>query len=471
MLNIEKKGNTNNPHEKTWDHHGSYQWTYFGEAVQQRISYFLSERLHGRNIDLGGGWYLHYPNSTVVDLSSVCLNYNPAREKLQFDLDELGENQTLPYADHSFDSATLVSVWQYLRKPEAVVSELQRLVRPGGEVYIINGQGAGLDDCVVGPRNSQAVQKYFSNLGFDTLIEHIPISDKPITRYHGDEFQSVCIAMPEPDLFDGMRSRIKDKEKRAQTDREICQRPDLFNDQFRNYELTQMAQPLIRLAEYPITQYSKDYLEKIEAFSQRCTLLVGEPPVIFAEYVTPFELAFLLPEDDLNKPTFLPTITFFQGRNRDISSKLDLAGQLQKEFGLVFGHHLNYFSEITRESLLDYCRNFTPKKRGDFGDTGNEDQTYRFMQFIAALGLNDYTKSLQQAMYEALKPHMPYIDKAIARKKYGAFFTLTLEHKQRRKIADLVEAKDKISIFGIPTIGIGYLNLSEIIPALRQFIE
>ena len=54
---------TENPHESTWDHHGSYQWTYFADEIKQRIQYFLLQRLHGKNIEIGGGWYLSYPNS------------------------------------------------------------------------------------------------------------------------------------------------------------------------------------------------------------------------------------------------------------------------------------------------------------------------------------------------------------------------------------------------------------------------
>ena len=28
---------TKNPHESVWDHHGSYQWSYFNEEIKQRI--------------------------------------------------------------------------------------------------------------------------------------------------------------------------------------------------------------------------------------------------------------------------------------------------------------------------------------------------------------------------------------------------------------------------------------------------
>ena len=73
------KPRTSNPKESVWDHHGSYQWTYFIEEVKQRITYFLSQRLTGRNLDIASGWYLHYPRSVALDLSSVCLKYNIAK--------------------------------------------------------------------------------------------------------------------------------------------------------------------------------------------------------------------------------------------------------------------------------------------------------------------------------------------------------------------------------------------------------
>src|SRR5687768_16103224 len=108
---------------KTWDHHGSYRWSYFGEENKSRISHFLGKRLSGRNLDIGGGWYLYYSNSVVVDLSPVCLASNPAQEKLQFDIEQLAQGKKLPYPDHSFDSATLVSVWQYVKNADALIKE------------------------------------------------------------------------------------------------------------------------------------------------------------------------------------------------------------------------------------------------------------------------------------------------------------------------------------------------------------
>jgi hypothetical protein len=62
--------------EKEWDHHGSYQWTYFPEPAKQAISFYLSSRLPGKNLDVGGGWYSYSDNSVAIDISSVCLKNN-----------------------------------------------------------------------------------------------------------------------------------------------------------------------------------------------------------------------------------------------------------------------------------------------------------------------------------------------------------------------------------------------------------
>ena len=97
------------------DGHSSYQWVYFAEEIKQRISYFLSDKLFGKNLDIGGGRYLTHPRSTVVDISPKALEYNPAKEKVEFDIDMINQGVQLPFPDKSFDHATMISVYQYIK--------------------------------------------------------------------------------------------------------------------------------------------------------------------------------------------------------------------------------------------------------------------------------------------------------------------------------------------------------------------
>ena len=240
------KPKTENRHESTWDHHGSYQWTYFADEIKQRIQYFLLQKLNGKNIEIGGGWYLSYPNSVVVDLSSVCLEYNPAKEKLQFDLDTIGEGKQLPYEDDYFSSATLISVWQYLRHPKAVLGELERILKPGAEIYLINVQGAGLEECIVEASRTEILQKFFQELGYDSLIEHIPTFGGKVR-----ELQSVCVAMPDIDLFGEAPSRIRNKEQREKQDENLCQDPSIFINEYVDWQMKNVASKLAKLSTFP----------------------------------------------------------------------------------------------------------------------------------------------------------------------------------------------------------------------------
>lgn len=455
----ETEQKTKNPHESTWDHHGGYQWTYFAEEIKQRISFFLSERLHGKNIDLGGGWYLSYHNSTVVDLSSVCLDYNPAQEKLHFDLDELAKGKKLPYPDNSFDSATLISVWQYLKHPKVVVTELKRLLVPGGEIYIINGQSGGLEECMHRSGRYEKIQKFFQNLGYDTLIEDIPSSEGEI-----GEFKSVCAALPQINIFGEIVSEIKNKVGRFQKNQEICNDPSRFLQVYQNYELSNVLKHLFRLSTFPITQYSQDYLGKVEAFSQKFHQKTGFIPLIFAEHTTLPELLMLMPE----YKHYFGTM-FIMGKNKEADNYHTPTDLLQK-YNLSFVHHCNYFDQQTITQLLRECRHFKPD-RGDIFSVGNSNEQRKYIAFIAALALNSFTTHLQKRMYELLKPRIANLDKQIVKQKAYAYHLATNEDKQKRRIGELIRVKQQINDQQILTVGWENIDIPNLFPYLSEFIN
>lgn len=453
---------TKNPHESTWDHHGSYQWTYFVDEIKQRIKYFLLQRLHGKNIEVGGGWYLSYPDSVVVDLSSVCLEYNPAKEKLQFDLDTLGEGKKLPYRDHSFNSATLISVWQYLKYPKEVVGELERILIPGAELYLINGQGAGLEECIVGRNRTENLQEFFQELGYDTLIEHIPSCGGRLS-----EFQSLCVAMPDIDLF-GKTSRMWNKEQRKKQDKEVCQDSLIFTNEYIDWEMRNISSKLAKLSSFPVTKYSQEYLERIEAFSKEYNKQTGGIPLVFVEQGFKPELAMLLP--DYN---FLNGIMFLIGGEGVVENGFNgPENEILKKYDLGFARYCNYFNKSTTTSLLDYCTNFKLKQEDYYrGSRGNEEELRKFANFIASLGLNSFTRQLQQQVYDRLQLNVPDLDEEIQCQRALGYSFATHEHKQERKIDNLISIKQKIKSEKIQTIRTEELDYFPIIPSLRKFIQ
>lgn len=453
---------TKNRNESKWDRWGSSQWTYFADEIKQRINFFLLQRLRGNNIEVGGGWYLSYPDSAVVDLSSVCLNHNPAKEKLQFDLDIIGEGKKLPYKDNSFNSATLISVWQYLQHPKAVLGELERILKPGAEIYLINGQGAGPKECVVGRSRTEGLQEFFQELGYDTLVENIPDISGSVS-----EFQSVCVAMPDVDLFGDAPSRIQNKAQRKKQDEEICQDSSIFINAYVDWEMRNIVARLSKLSSFPVTRYSQEYLEKIETFSQKYHEQTGGIPLIFMEYSFEPELAMLTKE----YKSFYGMM-FFIGSTEKVDNYSETADEMLKKYELGFTRHLNYFKQPTTTCLIEYCAEFKLKKEDYWsGTNGNETELRRFAVFISSLGLNSFTRKLQAQVYDRLQPNVPDLDEQIQRQRAFGYKMATYEHKQKRNIDELIDVKKRIAEDGVPTVETRKLDYVPILPMLRQFIK
>jgi SAM-dependent methyltransferase len=456
------------PRTKTeeWDWHGSYQWTYFVEGVKQRINYFLSERLKGKNIDVGGGWYLSYPNSTVVDLSPVCLEKNPAKEKLQFDLEDLTQGKKLPYKDHSFDSATLVSVWEYLNDPRSVMKEMERVVKPGGEVYIINGQGAGISEWKVNSGKSPDIKNFLDGMGYDTLIENIPTTDD-----NPKVFQSVCVAMPEADLYGKRISMIKNKTERMKKNAEIIDGPWIFTKEYQYEELKNIGERLLKLSHYPVTKYSKEFLNQIELSSQEYHRKTDDIPLIFKEHATPPEILMLTANDKHQSHSLV-----LMGKKQKANNYED-DNVLQKTDPNLM-HYINYFEQSNIADLLRHCddlgnKNYRTYHSSDYYRILEEKnrEIDRLVRFISHLGLNTFTRDLQREIYKRLRPFTRDLDETIKKNQMYAYHLLTMEHKQKRTIDELIQRKEQIEKKNIPTIGTGKINILKTIKGLQEYIK
>jgi len=103
-------------------------------------------RAGDRVLEVGVGTGLslrHYPEGVEVvgiDLSSHMLER--ARERLNGNADRVAlaqmDAQALAYEDDSFDKVVAMYVASVVPDPAAMMSEMKRVCRPGGELYIIN---------------------------------------------------------------------------------------------------------------------------------------------------------------------------------------------------------------------------------------------------------------------------------------------------------------------------------------------
>lgn len=444
--------------QEEWDHHGSYQWTYFVEEIKQHIDFFLQQRLAGKNLDIGGGWYLSYPDSDVVDISPVCLDYNiaPPERKHLFDLDDVAEGKKLPLEDRSFDSATLVSSWQYLSHPWKVVSELERVLKPGAEIYIINGEGAGLTGCIVNHTHSKDIAKAFYEKGYDTLIEDIPDSEGRVDG-HGC-FRSVCVALPNSE--NGKRiSSIKNRERRLE---EVAKfNPNDFMREFSKAEIKTETEKLMQLNQYPITKYSIDLSSKIGDFSKDYFEGTGNVPVFFSDEFSRLGFDMALPDKE---PHITATVLYKEDGKHDTDLQ-----EKAKEYGLRFSHHVNYFGD---KNLEEFKKNMNKiaKKESLHDDHKTNNIIRKYIEFLAVQKLNSQAQEIEADITSALNSSGIKFNGRVEKEIAFGFHTEASQYRQRRRIDKMIERKNSILHSPELIADTGQLDMKRYIPYFRKFI-
>ena len=93
---------------------------------------FINEYLNGTVLDLGAG--KDYLKNEFLNLSDfwISLDYN-IRSKT---IDVQGDGQFLPFPGNLFDTIVSIDVLEHVPDPEKLVSELYRVLKPGGRVIL-----------------------------------------------------------------------------------------------------------------------------------------------------------------------------------------------------------------------------------------------------------------------------------------------------------------------------------------------
>ncbi len=94
----------------------------------------------GRSLDLMCGAMSHLPEDATfqefigIDVNKAALQANPALTS--FKEQDLNQDTSLPFDDASFDGALLCDGMAYLTKPQQVLEEIRRILRPGAPLII-----------------------------------------------------------------------------------------------------------------------------------------------------------------------------------------------------------------------------------------------------------------------------------------------------------------------------------------------
>jgi SAM-dependent methyltransferase len=89
----------------------------------------LLRDLHGVVVDVGSGWF-HRRFRLPASVQYFGLDISPRATHVQ------GDAHYLPFADQTADWVLLVAVLEHVADPQRVLAETQRVLKPGGRVYV-----------------------------------------------------------------------------------------------------------------------------------------------------------------------------------------------------------------------------------------------------------------------------------------------------------------------------------------------
>lgn len=124
-------------------------------------------------LDICSSWISHYPEDmTAKRVAITGMNEAELKRNSQatdYVLQDLNVNPILPYSGNSFDFVTNVVSIDYLNKPREIVTEVHRVMKPGGLVifsfsnrcFFTKAIAAWIENMDDGPGHCRIVAQYF----------------------------------------------------------------------------------------------------------------------------------------------------------------------------------------------------------------------------------------------------------------------------------------------------------------------
>ena len=120
------------------------KWSFYVDATSKETLARLQMRPNDRVLDVGCGTgellsrlAARFPDAGLAGLDPVPEMLQVAREKLRPDVDlRVGWANELPWQDNSFDIVISCNMFHYVTRPVAAIREMERVLRPGGQMVI-----------------------------------------------------------------------------------------------------------------------------------------------------------------------------------------------------------------------------------------------------------------------------------------------------------------------------------------------
>ena len=149
--------------------------THVDDGFIKQLTELYRDRLKpgSRVLDLMSSWVSHLPGNLIFShveghgMNEEELAKNPRLD--HYFVQNLNKNPALPFEDETFDAVLITVSVQYLEYPEAVFSEIQRLLTPGGIAIVSFSNRMFFNKAIQAWRDGadsdrlDLVQSYFSN--------------------------------------------------------------------------------------------------------------------------------------------------------------------------------------------------------------------------------------------------------------------------------------------------------------------
>ncbi len=155
--------------------------THVDEGFIQQLTDLYRQRLkpHTRILDMMSSWVSHLPEEMEFahieghGLNSEELERNPRFN--HYFVQNINENPQLPFQDQDFDAVLNCVSVQYIQYPEAIFSEIHRILKPGGVAIISFSNRMFFQKAIQAwrdaaePTRVELVKRYFASVpGFST---------------------------------------------------------------------------------------------------------------------------------------------------------------------------------------------------------------------------------------------------------------------------------------------------------------
>ena len=174
--------------------------THVDERFIEQLTELYQERLQPNSciLDMMSSWVSHLPSDMEFarveghGMNAEELAKNPRLDN--YFVQNLNENQTLPYEDRTFDAVLNTVSVQYLQQPEAVFAEIYRVLKPGGIAIVSFSNRMFYQKAIAAWRDSSdashiaLVKRYFASIkGFSTpeVIANQPPMTNPLLQMMG----------------------------------------------------------------------------------------------------------------------------------------------------------------------------------------------------------------------------------------------------------------------------------------------